>query len=791
MKLVTENGQLDLPEDFSMTMERTNPLLSDEGDATVPATLPSSSRNLAALGHRERIDRANRYTNKMDAVLEVGPVQKRGQLVIDTLNRRDGIDASFAIDSSDLYVKAKSKSLKEIVKEVGKTEAFGSVAAAVARMQNIYRNGDPADTYDYTVFPVAVSPFEEENNGVKTRHWQYNNEIDEYALLVSHARDVHEGELLMAVPEGYGVAPFIKLHKMLNIIFEAIGYTVTENCFNPDPTLEYPGNEPALVLLHNCADCLVTGTLYYEDMMPSCTFSQFLEWLLNKFHAQPVADSESRTVKIVLMEDILAGSADDDWTGKVEGDWDVVLQPKKRVVLNPKGQGDENEAEGEPTAISEEITDLETLTRPAARTLNGLVRKYGGYVVVNEDEWRNLPTDDAPYWDCLVLRRAEGMFYRMDRKMEPEEVTHYSGHPMEEPWTEMVSRQVPKAIGTNLMSYDRYNSDETELFNQDDTVPLMTIDEKSKRVAPYIGKRLHYHTTYAGGENEETDQPIMLAWRVRTESVLLSPYYNSGTTQDLVPLSEPLDLGPSGIYYGLETPFALTNEAMYAAYWTRYNELLLNQSPHMKARVAISLGRFLGMDMSRPKLVDGQALLPLTASSNLGARQGLTDVETMPVKKWADGAGDTAILPSDTYNGLVWGVENDAEAVGERAFNAIMAAHPTLIAPTGGEYILYANDFAYIETQVEYAGDSVYLGHPLRAGETRIVGRKYDIGVVVKTYINSQVFDGYAYYLLKNDGMHFLYAENSPLVDLGSYSGNLSEWLSQVRITSTFTAVAV
>ena len=103
MKLVTPQGQLDLPEDFSLTIERTNPLLSDEGDRSIPVTLPATPKNLAILGHKERIDRAYRYTNKVDAILQVGPVQKRGQLVIDSVQRHGGIDAVFAIDNSDLY----------------------------------------------------------------------------------------------------------------------------------------------------------------------------------------------------------------------------------------------------------------------------------------------------------------------------------------------------------------------------------------------------------------------------------------------------------------------------------------------------------------------------------------------------------------------------------------------------------------------------------------------------------------------------------------------------------------
>ena len=86
MKLVTEKGNLDLPNDFTLTMERTNPLLSGEGDASVPATLPSSSKNLDALGHRERIDRAEKYSNKVPAILEVGPIRKHGQLVMDSVH---------------------------------------------------------------------------------------------------------------------------------------------------------------------------------------------------------------------------------------------------------------------------------------------------------------------------------------------------------------------------------------------------------------------------------------------------------------------------------------------------------------------------------------------------------------------------------------------------------------------------------------------------------------------------------------------------------------------------------
>ena len=229
MKIVTDNGQMDLPHDFSMTMERTNPFLSGKGDVSVPVTLPSSAKNLAALDHRERIDRAERYYNKVEAVLQVGPVQKRGRLVIDTAHRRKGIAASFAIDNSDLYVSGRGKTLKAILESwrggLGMVEQFESVAAAIPFMQACYEG---ANSRDYTVFPVVVSPYETKttvnDHEVVTRHYQYNNEIDGNGNLVWQARTVMEGDVVMSVPAGYGITPFLKLHRLIERVFQCLHY---------------------------------------------------------------------------------------------------------------------------------------------------------------------------------------------------------------------------------------------------------------------------------------------------------------------------------------------------------------------------------------------------------------------------------------------------------------------------------------------------------------------------------------------------------------------------------------
>lgn len=667
MKLTTENGQLDLPRDFALTMERTNPLLSDQGDASVPATLPSSSNNLAVLGHRERIDRAERYVNKVDAILQVGPVQKRGQLVIDTVHRREGIDASFAIDSSDLYVKAKDKSLKTIFGEADKKEQFQSVAAAKDRMLAVF-NGN--DTYDYAIFPVAVAKYETDSNGTTTEHYQYNNEVSgtgNTADMVWQARTVHEGDVLMSVPNGYGIAPFLKLHALLRTLFECLGYTVTSNCFADVDLAD-------IVIVHNCSDCFCnpTSTLYYKDLVPSCKLSEFLEWMLAKFHAQPIVNSETKTAKIVLMEDVLSLSPDADISQIIDGYWKVQLNATKRIVLTPS-----NNIEG---------------TEPAAETFDKLIAKYGGFVEVDEPGFLSLTGNQPVASDCLVMRKSTGMFYSLNRDF-------------------LTGKQTREPIGTNHFTYDRDNAEETEAFSQADVMPLMLCgiikEGQTSDVVPYIGDRLHAHTSYE--DKEESDEQKIIVIRKSTNSKY---YYNtSGTTQRFVPYQQP-----QGSDAGSEFGFDLTNYGLYNPFWKGYNELLLNHATRFSGKMLMNLGDYLDMDMSRTKLCDGQRLLPVTASSVLADKMNLVDAEFLLVKQFADGVEDEEIT-HDTVNGLRWELRNDAEEMARELFSEHQSEYE------------YHNPNDPLESSAIYTGYSVTLngetiinpGMPTTLGETRTI----------------------------------------------------------------------
>lgn len=620
MKLITRNGQLELPGDFKLTMERNNPMLSGDGDATIPATLPSSTNNMAAIGHLERIDHANKRENKVDAILQVGPVQKRGKLVIDMVHRLDGIDASFAIDSSDLYVTSKDKSLKDIIDErnggVGLKIPFATVSDACLYMINIYNGGYP--NADFVVFPVAVSSYETGDDDNKQTIYQYNNEPGGTYGLVFEERFVMEDGVNMLVPEGYGIAPFLKLHRMINIIFQCLGYTVTQNCFEQQ-------NLDKFVIVHNCPDCLVRPLLDYKDLVPSCTLSEFLEWLLAKFHVQPIVNSETREVRIVMMETMLDDhtlNCDVDLTDKVEGDWEVQLNQSKRIVLAP-------------------TTSIEG-TEPAADTLDKLMATYGTYYEANEVAYKTLEGNNPTLCDCLVLRTSTGLFYRLERDL-------------------ITGKQVAVYVGSCFFTYDRDNSTDTESLGQSDVVPLMLCGTKNE-VAPYIGDRIHRHTSYNGSGADDTKQEIIVVQARST--VDHGAYKTTGTTMRSIPYQDT-----NGSYSFL---FGLHNYGMYSRFWSKYNTLLLNNPTHLKGRLKLGVADFLQMNMEKMKLCNGQRLLPVSASASIGERMSLTEAEFIVVKNYENGVTDTPITPSGatsyrwqlaySYNGEPFDIEAFVQA---------------------------------------------------------------------------------------------------------------------------------
>ncbi len=573
MKLMTNNGELDLPADFSFEIELNNPFLSDEGDASIPATIPATPNNLKVLDNIHRVDRANRFMKTVPATLMAGTIQKHGQLIIDTLNMKDGIAVSLAIENSDMYSQYKEKSLKEIFSSKVRDDWNQDISALVDYLLNVYRNGiyDP----DFTIFPVAVAPYEKDG----TKIYQYNNERNGASLLWQ-AREVREGDLIMSVTDGYGLSPFLYLYKMIDLLFQEMGYYVIYNCLDKDPYRD-------IVLLNNCSDTIVKGVIRYSDLVPSCTLSEFIDFLFNKFGIHVRVDSTSKRVSVVTLQELFDSAPTMDITTKVVEELGITIEDSSRVVLSSE------------TSIDG--------TAPAAETFDKLIDKYGYYIEVTETQFDKILNNASEYSDCVVMRQETGQFYELRRKLGSEVV-------------------IPTYIGTNYFKYDRNNSVSQESYSSPDVMPAMIYD---KTPFMYIGNRLHYNTSYQNSI-ESSDQAIMIAWK--TVYIAGSIRYSFGTTQKYFSATKIKD-------------FSLTAYDMYEYFWSRYNNILLNGKVSLKGTVLYDVFDLSSLDMTKIKIYRGQKILPVKTVFEVSDKFKNRESEFILVKEYLDSVYDNIIVP--------------------------------------------------------------------------------------------------------------------------------------------------
>ena len=582
MKLTIESGDLDLQRDFAFELERTNPFFSDEGDATVPATLPPTECNRKALDHIERIDRMGDNLVDVAAQLQVGAYVQQGRLIVEQAHRREGYNVSFAIENSSLYCRHKDKTLKEIMGD-NKDGAHTTLQSLITYMNSLY-SGNTTPTV-YTVVPVAVSKYTENDQEV----YQVNNEWNGTDSLVYERRIVREGDVAMTVPDGYGVAPFMFLHRMLSSLFAFMGYKVGGNCF-------HSGWMSSIIVLHNCSDAIVNGELYYRDMVPSCTLSELLQWLKDKFHVCVRVDSEDKTVYIVPMETLLETAADADYSAKMDGYPTMHFSKSSRVVLSSQ-------------------TNLDGAA-PAADTFDALMEKYGGFFPVNETIFANMRSGTYQYHDCLIFRIATGEFFEIRTNLN-------TG------FDEMIR------LGTNYFKYDRANSDDTEEHACTDEMPPMV--NAQKYFAPYIGDRKHAHTTFNGSQKDE-DQPIMIALVYRKGSSSLYQSYLA-TTQGMLPSNTGSDtyLNLSMVNYHCYSPAGATKpKSIYDQWWHKWNTQLRNGIIEVEAALLLDQGDLSGLDMTAPKMISNRKMLPKSLNVPLQDRLGMTDARFVMVKDYPE-----------------------------------------------------------------------------------------------------------------------------------------------------------
>ena len=598
MKLYTDNGELTLPDDFSFEIIQNSAFFSQDGTISIPATIPATPADHAKLGWPVRLGRKDRYMNAYPVRLENGIFQKRGTLVVDSATSR-GITGSIALENSDLYSKFKDKQIKDLMADEIDS-SYSTVSAWMVYFNTIYIL--PLNS-QYRIFPVAVEKDDELG-------YQINNEPKMESghpvfSLLYEARQIREGDEYVAVPDGYGIAPFLLLSAAVKKIINKCGFTVTYNCFAADNRLK------DLVLVHNCSDAICSGILHIADLLPSCKVGEFLQWLQKKFNVAVDINSSTLTAQVVLMESILSGTPDVDITGKCLDEMTYNYSPSSRVILKSD-------------------TSLDG-AKPAAETLEELIEKYGSCSDVTEAQFRTY--GQMP--DGLVRRKSTGDYYIIKR-----DVAHGNYTPS----------YVIERIGSSYFTYDRHNSDQSETQDAADLMPPMVF--QNTMLMPYIGNRVNCRTGI-NEQQEDTSQDIIIVERAGLAS---GGNYMYGTTQ----ASDNAGVARSGKY-------EIFGQQLYLQYWHLFNKMLRNNRVSVSTNLILTTKDLLQYDLYRLKQLDGQRMIPMSLQYEVGRKIRCMNAAFYLVKDFEDGVDDSeTIMPSTMYKWVanlseLWSIWDDIE----------------------------------------------------------------------------------------------------------------------------------
>lgn len=380
IQIKTKGEALDLPSGFSIEIEDSNPIFNDRGSQSIPVTVPATRRNIRLLDAPHRMD-AGTDPNLPERSAEViaGAYIRRGTMNVTEAGKEEGITFNIGFDNSTAYAKWSKKKLSELsglpVFYPPKGQEH-DVERLLDELYRIYRCPDLKD--EFAVFPLALNNESTGSDNYKKVYWEVLNLVGDHGLAQpGKVRRLIDGEVTeVSIPEGYMVTPFLRVWRVLELVFNDLGLTVLSNPFKPDSELW------RLVVLNNAADSVCTGKIKYADLMPDSTVEEFLNALWVRFGLVYNIDENKHTVNLRFLSDILECGVSEPLDRYIAGIEKITYNERQYVKLSAK-----TSIEGaEPS--HERFEDF----------IKGLdVSKV--HLGASVSQWKNTGNRENPHWD--------------------------------------------------------------------------------------------------------------------------------------------------------------------------------------------------------------------------------------------------------------------------------------------------------------------------------------------------------------------------------------------------------
>lgn len=622
LTIKTKKGIYDVPSDFQMEVEITSPIYTDKGSQTLASTLPATKRNLYLVDYIHREDIVNAPEKDVMAIIADGIYRRTGKQNITSASRENGIVANFGFDESLMYEAWNNLSLKKLP-NLPVYKPDGGITVLMDHLSNVMRYDESADYY---VFPIQVK---NESSG-DVVYPEFVNPIkkveDGSYVLKKNARTeniVVSGTLVnVKLPAGYGISPFIKVSKILDLIFSAYGFKLVGNPFATHYQLK------KMVVLNNVADAIVQGQIEYKNMMPDCSVNDFLDALYCRTGAKVFVDGNTRTAKVILIKDVISANPFADWTLLKTSD----LVPNYGVAKQLKLSA----------GTSFEGANVE------CDSFEEFLEQYNGIVT----EVKGVSPGYIPDDTYICYQASTGRFYKRN----------------------VITKNV-SLVSSDFFPWNKktVNVESEEITGADECLPMAFTD--SLLVPQYLAGTVNLNTTLRGAKIEEQkeDTPLCFCFAmglaIDEKGNSSGYYFGSSLCRD-----------PAGNYFrdssGNTYTYSLVfrgEDGAFNRFFKEWDAILRHSNHTFTCKFNIDRINLTKIDVGRPILISGQRLMIESVKHAMPYRinkPAMVKLRTTKLLKPYDldsEQGVTAMKPQTTKWVMVSYIDNVFEAATKAA----------------------------------------------------------------------------------------------------------------------------
>ncbi|MBF0649182.1 hypothetical protein IR083_10150 [Dysgonomonas sp. GY75] len=344
MKIENAKGIFDMDPESYINIERTNPLLSEQGSMSLPFSIKRTIRNDLLLNFPQKYERKFQYEIKQTVNLRAGILNENATLELLSVNK-DTVESVFYLYESSFYNQIKEIKLTQVFEGIERWFQPETVSQEerVGHILDMFETmifSEPDYSQDFTVFPVAVNcelrpkldKIFQANAGANSKYWEMINQVY-YSVMYNENRlqakypyqytDDDGNEI--SIPAGYGASPFLRFGYILRKIFEYFGLTIEPTIFETNPSYQ------KWCVINNTMDAIMPGYFIESQLVPDCTVNDFLE-IVRSLCGDFFIDVPAKTAKLVFFNDVLDAEPDMDLTGYLTSGFSKIELSKPKQV---------------------------------------------------------------------------------------------------------------------------------------------------------------------------------------------------------------------------------------------------------------------------------------------------------------------------------------------------------------------------------------------------------------------------------------------------------------------------